>query len=119
MTWVKICGITNLSDAQAAVEAGADALGFVFYEKSPRYVDPQIAREIVAGLPDKLDKVGVFAGMPQNTAEIAAQVGLTAVQSPLGAPGASTHNGKTVFGSPVRTLVSVSVPRLLQHEKKI
>ncbi len=119
MTWVKICGITNLSDAQAAVEAGADALGFVFYEKSPRYVDPQIAREIVARLPDKLDKVGVFAEMPQNTAELAAQVGLTAVQSRLGAPGTSTQNGKTVSGRPVRTFVTLSVPRLLQNEKKL
>ena len=119
MTWVKICGITNLSDAQAAVEAGADALGFVFYEKSPRYVDPEIAREIVAGLPDKLDKVGVFAEMPQNTAELAAQVGLTAVQSRLGAPGTSTQNGKTVSGRPVRTFVTLSVPRLLQNEKKL
>jgi phosphoribosylanthranilate isomerase len=50
MTKVKICGITNLEDALAAVEAGADLLGFIFYEPSPRYVQPEQVREIVAGV---------------------------------------------------------------------
>ncbi len=60
MTWVKICGITNLEDAQTAVEAGADALGFVFYDRSPRKIEPEAAREIVQQLPEKIEKVGVF-----------------------------------------------------------
>ena len=60
MTWVKICGITNLEDALTAVEAGADALGFVFYEKSPRKVAPEVVGEIAARLPVQLEKVGVF-----------------------------------------------------------
>ncbi len=62
MTWVKICGMTNLEDALVAVEAGADAVGFVFYEKSPRCVSAETAREIVEKLPESVEKVGVFAG---------------------------------------------------------
>ncbi len=118
MTWIKICGITNLPDALAAVDAGADALGFVFHETSPRAVAPQVAREIVAGLPEKLEKVGVFAEMPQNVGALVGEVGLTAIQCRLGSKG-STHNGKTGLGRPVRTLVTLSVTRLLQNEKKL
>jgi phosphoribosylanthranilate isomerase len=57
---VKICGITNVEDARAAVAAGADALGFVMYGKSPRCVNPAVASAIVAGLPPFVLPVGVF-----------------------------------------------------------
>jgi phosphoribosylanthranilate isomerase len=64
MTWIKICGMTNVEDALVAVDAGADALGFVFYEKSPRYVTVEKAREICEKLPEGVEKIGVFAGGP-------------------------------------------------------
>ena len=81
MTWIKICGITNLEDALTAVEAGADAVGLIFHEKSPRKIDPETARRIVAELPAKVEKVGVFVlqGSP-SVSEIAEQVGLTSLQ---------------------------------------
>lgn len=57
---IKICGITNVADARAAVEAGADALGFVFHAASPRNVSPDIARTIIGQLPPFVLAVGVF-----------------------------------------------------------
>jgi phosphoribosylanthranilate isomerase len=81
MTWVKICGTTNLEDALVAVEAGADAVGFVFYEKSPRCVSVETAREIVEKLPVGVEKVGVFVDLQsERIREIVLNAGLTAVQ---------------------------------------
>ena len=81
MTWVKICGITNLEDALVAVEAGADAVGFVFYEKSPRNIEPERVRQIVSQLPESIEKVGVVVNQTEDRiCAIADVAGLTAVQ---------------------------------------
>ena len=81
MTWVKICGITNLEDALTAVDAGADALGFVFYEKSPRKVDAATARKIAAKLPADVEKVGVFVDAdPGLAAATVRNAGLSGMQ---------------------------------------
>ncbi len=81
MVKVKICGITNWMDAQRAVKAGADLLGFNFYARSPRYIAPVEARRIVRRLPKSVSVVGVFVNEAElKVLEIARAVGLDAVQ---------------------------------------
>ena len=80
-TRVKICGITNLEDALIAVEAGADALGFVFYEKSPRFITIQEAAAIVAQLPPFVERVGLFVNKTPMEVDIAcAEAGMSLAQ---------------------------------------
>jgi phosphoribosylanthranilate isomerase len=63
---IKICGITNLEDAQAAIDMGADILGFNFYARSPRYIEPARAAAIIRKLPSFVDTAGVFVNVPMR-----------------------------------------------------
>jgi len=77
----KICGITSYKDAMIAIEAGADALGFVFYEKSPRYLSPTQAKKIIQKLPPFVEKVALFVNTDAQTINhITKEVGATLVQ---------------------------------------
>ena len=78
---VKVCGMTQWEDAEYAVEQGADAVGFIFYKKSPRSVTMKEAREIILKLPPFVDSVGVFVNeSPDRVNKIADYCGLDLVQ---------------------------------------
>ncbi|MEL7568182.1 MAG: phosphoribosylanthranilate isomerase [Dehalobacterium sp.] len=80
MTWIKICGITNLADAQLAVSLGVNALGFIF-TSSKRQVKGETVREIVSSLPQKVEKIGVFLDQAEEEVKgIAEYCGLTGIQ---------------------------------------
>lgn len=80
-TKIKICGITNIEDAMAAAGAGVDALGFIFYPKSPRGVDMKTAARIIKELPPFVLSVGVFVNeTPEQVNRVTAECGLDRVQ---------------------------------------
>ena len=81
MVKVKVCGMTRLADARLACELGASAVGFVFWDRSPRRIDPRAAAEITAALPAGALAVGVFVNAPvERMCELVDRVGLGAVQ---------------------------------------
>ena len=81
MTRVKVCGITNLEDARQAVHAGADALGFIFVENTPRFVTPEQVAPIVRKLPPFVTPVGVFWDHPSgHVKSVVEACGLRAIQ---------------------------------------
>lgn len=80
-TRIKICGLTREQDVHAAIAAGADALGFVFYPKSPRYVTPQHAARLLAMVPPFITTVGLFVNAePQQLADIVAEAPVSLLQ---------------------------------------
>jgi phosphoribosylanthranilate isomerase len=95
---VKICGITNLEDALAAVEGGASALGFNFHGNSPRYIAPQAAARIVERLPAGIVNVGVFVNQaPEAVLEVMRMAGLDVAQLHGDEPPAAAPAGARVW----------------------
>jgi phosphoribosylanthranilate isomerase len=114
MTWIKICGMTNLEDALVAVDAGADAVGFVFYEKSPRCVSVETAREICSKLPEGVEKVGVFIGLGPNVIDVSRQVGLTVAQLYVHAQ--PSLSDEYLAGLPCRIMPAISLGKIGENE---
>lgn len=101
---VKICGITRRADAYAAIDAGAAAIGFVFWPKSPRFIDPYRARAIRAALPPFVTTVGVFVDQPaEHVAGVASLVRLSAVQL----HGSETPGYAAALGRPIIKAVAL------------
>jgi phosphoribosylanthranilate isomerase len=112
--------MTNLEDALVAVEAGADAVGFVFYEKSPRFVTVETAREIVEKLPKEVEKVGVFAGDSVALAiDLGAHLDLDALQvyplscDPHGDPNRSSVRNS---GRPRKIYLAFPITQFVREE---
>jgi phosphoribosylanthranilate isomerase len=117
MTWVKICGITNLEDARIAVDAGADALGFVFHPPSPRYIDPAAAHRIIDQIPRQIEKIGVFVDeVPQNLRGLAQRIGLTGLQLHLELSRLRQEARDLVPQNGVKQYLALGVDSLLQFE---
>jgi len=117
MTWVKICGITNLEDARTAVEAGADALGFVFYPKSRRYLEPAAAQRIVEELPREIEKIGVFVNeTPQSVVSRARQLGLTGLQLHLDLSQIQLEPRRLASLNGVKQYVALGIDSLLRSQ---
>ena len=103
MIRVKICGVTTPGDAVLAAELGASAIGLVFWPNSPRCVDTARAREIVTALPPLVGAVGVFVNQVEESAQIAREVGLSAVQFHGDEPSAAYRD------FPLRVIKAVTV----------
>ncbi len=121
MTRVKVCGITNLDDARLAVEAGADALGFIFVENTPRFVTPEQAAAIVRRLPPFVTPVGVFwEHPPGHVKSVVEACGLRAIQlhgaeKPEECEGYAVPVIKTIKLPPASTIEGLSDSRLTER----
>jgi phosphoribosylanthranilate isomerase len=108
MTRVKVCGITSLEDARVCVDAGADALGFIFVENTPRFVTPELVAPIVRQLPPFVTPVGVFWDHPAGHIKAVAEAcGLRALQF----HGDETPEDLEGFALPVIKTIKLAGPR--------
>ncbi len=103
MIRVKICGVTTVEDARLAADLGASAIGLVFWPGSPRFVQIEQAKAIVAALPPFVAAIGVFVDQPEHAALVARQVGLGAVQFH------GDEAPERYAGFPVRVIKAVAV----------
>ncbi len=105
MLRVKVCGLTRSQDARLACEFGADAVGFIFYPKSPRFITPDKAGEIASGLPEQITRIGVFVSPePVQVQAAISAAGLDAVQ---------IHGSDTpelYSALPVQTICALNLP---------
>lgn len=110
MVKVKICGITNLEDALAAVDSGADALGFVFFRKSPRFISPENASAIIRSLPSFVSSVGVFVNETRKNIEsVLSSTGIDIIQlHGEETPGMCTFSRRVVKAIRVKSLESLA-----------
>jgi phosphoribosylanthranilate isomerase len=95
---IKICGITNEEDALISIEYGADAIGFVFHQKSPRVVTPETTKSIISKIPPFITTVGVFVNEDRSKVEgIADDTGLDIIQLHGSEPPEACHMSKKVI----------------------
>jgi phosphoribosylanthranilate isomerase len=118
MTWLKICGTTNLRDAQLSVAAGADALGFIF-APSARRIDISSATRIIASLRGQAEAIGVFVNEPpERVGEIVRQTGLSGVQLHGDEPAEALSDFRSILGN--RKLIKVlHAESVLQNPRKL
>jgi phosphoribosylanthranilate isomerase len=118
MIWIKICGTTNVDDARAAVEVGADALGFIFTE-SQRRIAPEVATEIIAALPETIEKIGIVVNeTPEALARLANEIGFTGVQLHGDEPAAKLPEFRRALG--LRKIIkTLQIRELLAQPDKL
>jgi len=118
MTWIKICGTTNLEDALAAAEAGANALGFVF-APSPRRIRPRDAAAITAALPSSVEKIGVFVNQSVEwVLDTVQKAGLTGVQLHGQEDGGFARRLRDHGGAQLRLVKAVSMSEVGEAKGK-
>jgi len=118
MVKIKICGIIRLEDALCAVESGADAIGFVFYQKSPRYITPERARDIILSIPPFITTVGVFVNEDLNVLrDISSYTDIDIIQLHGDEPPEYCHSLGRRFIKAIRIKGNFDIEKIKQYEQ--